>query len=64
MAPNRCNLGPWRRVRSGTLSCNPGLDPVVVVVNLVFDVGFTEVVPTVGGRGGERELISNGYSHH
>ena len=31
---------------------------IVVVVNLV-NVGFTEVIPTVGG---ERELISNHYT--
>ena len=34
----------------------------VVVTLVTFNVGFTEVVPTVGGERGERELISNRYT--
>ena len=36
-----------------------------VVVNLVYNVGFTEVVPTVGAERGERELmIEPLHCHH
>ena len=55
-------LGSWNDVRikllvHGPWQCLP-FGQAVVVVNLVyFNVGLTEVVPTVGGEGGEGALL-------
>ena len=59
-----CPLAKAETVRGTTIKKEPAV--VVIVVNLVFNVGFTEVVPTVGeerveGRG-ERELIYKRYT--